>query len=133
MSNELLRAAVGLVVLAHGVGHVLFMPLAYSLMRIPESGHSWLVSGAVGDGVAHLVATAIGAVALVLFVVAGWGVLVQAAWWRRVAIVGAVVSALLIVVFWDGVPTSSAVFALAFDVLVLAALLVAHWPSESIA
>ena len=37
----------------------------------------------------------------------------------------------LIVVFWDGLPTSSAFFAVAFDTAVLVALLVLHWPSEA--
>jgi hypothetical protein len=33
---------------------------------------------------------------------------------------------------WDGIPTSSAVFALAADVVILVALVWAHWPSAEV-
>jgi hypothetical protein len=35
--------------------------------------------------------------------------------------------------FWDSLPTSPALSALAFDGVILAALLVIHWPAENIA
>jgi hypothetical protein len=35
-----------------------------------------------------------------------------------------------IVLFWDGIATTSAIFALAFDAIVLVALLVVEWPSS---
>jgi hypothetical protein len=42
-----------------------------------------------------------------------------------------VVSIALIAMYWDGLPVSSAFFAVAFDAVVLVALLVLHWPSEA--
>lgn len=130
MPNEILRWIVALAVLAHGVGHVLFMPVLAGVMRLPSSGHSWLLTSAVGDTPTRLVATLVAAVAIGAFVAAGAGLLTQVGWWRQAAVVGAAISIGLIVAMWDGIPTSSAFFAFVFDLLVLGALLIARWPTE---
>jgi hypothetical protein len=133
MSNELIRTVLAIALFAHGVGHVLFMPIAYSTMHVPDSGRSWLLTNALGVPVAQWIATGVAAVALSLFVASAYGIASQAAWWRTAAVVGAVVSAALIVAFWDGLPTSPAASALLFDGVVLVALLVLRWPTEQIA
>jgi hypothetical protein len=69
---------------------------------------------------------------LVGFIVATGGFLARATWWRGIALASAVASAVLIVAMWDGLPRSSAFFALAFDAAVLAAIAVAHWPPEQL-
>jgi hypothetical protein len=130
MSNDLWRWIIGLAVLAHGLGHVLFMPAMSGLMKLQASGHSWLLTGVAGDGVTKSLASLVAGVALVAFVVASGGLFVQAAWWRQLAIGASVVSIALIIAMWDGLPTSPAISALVFDAVVLAALLAAHWPSE---
>lgn len=129
MSGDVLRSVIGLAVLAHGIGHVLFMPFLNGTLRLQADGHSWILSGVLGDGATKGLATLVAAVAGALFIAAGVGVLGQTAWWRQLAVIAAAASLAVIVVMWDGVPTSSAFFALVFDVVVLAALLFAHWPS----
>jgi hypothetical protein len=131
MSNDLLRAVLAIVVLAHGIGHVLFAPMAYSAMRIPTSGQSWLLTGFLGKGLTDVLATAAALGLVVAFSVAAYGLFTQAAWWRGLLVVASILSIGLIALFWDGLPTSSAFFAIAFDVLVLVALLVLRWPSEA--
>jgi hypothetical protein len=131
MSNDLLRIVLAVVVLAHGIGHVLFAPLAFSAMRIPASGQSWLLTGTVGKGFTDVIATGVALGLVVAFSVGAYGVFTQATWWRPLLIAASAISIGLIALYWDGLPTSSAFFALAFDALVLVALLVLHWPSEA--
>ena len=71
----------------------------------------------------------VGGLAAAAFVAAGVGLIGLAAWWRVLAVGAAVLSMVVIVALWNGVPTSSAAFALAFDVVILVALVVVHWPS----
>ena len=129
MPNDLLRWVLTITVLAHGIGHVLFMPLLAPAMRLDANGHSWLLTGLLGDTATRWLASALGAVVLAAFAAAAAGIFTETAWWRTIAIVGAVLSAALVVAMWDGLPTSSAFFALAFDAVVLVALLVVRWPS----
>jgi hypothetical protein len=133
MSADVLRWVVGIAVVAHGVGHVLFMPLLNGVLRLDTTGQSWLTGGVLGDAGTAVLASVLAGLAGVAFVAAGVGVIVQATWWRQLAIVASVVSIVLVAAMWNGIPTSSGAFALAFDVVVLLALLVAHWPApESI-
>ncbi|HEX5589006.1 MAG TPA: hypothetical protein VFX65_01790 [Candidatus Limnocylindrales bacterium] len=130
MSNDLWRWLIGLAVLAHGIGHVLFMPALAQLMRLQASGHSWLLTGIAGDGITKGLASLVAGVVLVAFVAASGGLFLQAAWWRPLAIAAAIASAILIVAMWNGLPTNPAIAALVFDGAVLVALLLARWPSE---
>jgi len=129
MSGEALRWLLGIVLIAHGVGHVLFMPALHEVLRLQNDGRSWLVTPVLGDGITSMLASIAAGITAVAFVAAGVGIIVQAPWWRMIAIGASMVSIGVVIVMWSGVPTSSAVFALAFDVAVLVALVVMHWPS----
>jgi hypothetical protein len=118
---------------AHGVGHVLFLGPALRLTAwADQTGQSWVLTPLVGDGAARILASVVWGAALLLFVGAAAGLVLGSDWWRAAAIAGAVVSAVGIVAMWGGVAPSSAIMALAFDVLVLLALLVVHWPSAEV-
>ena len=132
MSPELVRWIVAIVVFAHGVGHVLFAPMLSGPMKLDASGHSWLLSGLLGDGPTHAAASIGAAVVTAAFVVAAGGVLLQAGWWRGLAIGAAIGSIVLLAAMWDGVPSGPASAALAFDAVVLVVLLVMHWPSTEL-
>src|SRR4029453_16609352 len=93
MSNEIVRWLIVLVVLAHGVGHVLFLAPAVGIANwADQSGHSWLLSGAVGEAGTRIVASAVWIAAVICFVGAVVGFLTGAEWWRSVILAGAVVS-----------------------------------------
>jgi hypothetical protein len=130
MSPDLLRWVLAAALFAHGVGHVLFMPLLNGALRLATSGHSWLLTGALGDAGTRLVVSAVSAGALVAFVASAIALVFLNEGWRALALTGALLSTGAIVAAWDGLPTSSAVFALIFDGAVLVALLVAKWPSN---
>ena len=132
--SDALRIVVAIVVFAHGVGHILFLAPAAGLGAwADQTGHSWLLSATLGEGPAKTVATLLWSAVIVLFVAGVGGFLMGTDWWRAVTIAASVVSLVGIVVFWDGIATSSAIFALAADLVILAALLVAHWPANELA
>jgi hypothetical protein len=126
----MLKLVLVVVVLAHAVGHLLFLGPS---LRVAEwagqSSHSWLLTSTLGDSPARAIASSIWVTTMVLFVAGVAGYLLDASWWRQVTVAGAVVSIAGIVLFWDGLATSSAGFALAFDVVLLVSLLVVHWPA----
>ena len=127
----MLTAILALVLLFHGVGHVLFLGPALRLVDwAGQTGQSWLLTSTLGDGPSRAVGAIVWTASIVLFVAGASGLLAGQPWWRSVTVAGAIVSLVGIVVSWDGLATTNAVFALVVDVLVLWALLVAHWPSS---
>lgn len=134
MSSTLI---IGIVLIAHGIGHSLgYFPI-FGWATAPDwTGDSWLLSGPIGTTAANAIAVALWTVALVGFVVAGLGILgiaVPSAWIRPTAVVAAIVSLVAIGLFWDAFPSVvSKIGAIAIDVAVLWAVLVAHWPSTDV-
>lgn len=130
MSPDLVRWIVALFVFAHGVGHVLFAPLLAGAMRLDSTGHSWLLTSVLGDGPTRAVASIVAAAVTVAFIVVAGGIVLQTTWWRGLAVGAAIASVVLVAAMWDGLPGSPAAAAVAFDIVILGALLVAHWPSS---
>lgn len=126
----MLKLVIAAVVLAHGIGHILFLVPSLGLANwADQTGHSWLVTPLLGDNLTRAIAAVVWSAAIVLFVGAVAGFFLGGDWWRTAAILGAVVSAVGIIAMWDGLPTSSAFLALGFDIVVLVSLLWADWPS----
>jgi len=120
--------------LVHGIGHVLFLAPTLRLAAwADQTGQSWLAEQLIGDGAARLLGAAAWTLAMVLFVAAAFGAYLDTDWWQPAAAVGAVVSLVAIVAFWTGIYTASAVFALAFDVVVLVVLVAARWQGFQLA
>lgn len=125
MSNWL-RIGLAVVVAAHGIGHILFLMPLISSTNWGQVSQSWLL----GDGgLARGVGTVIWLVSLVGFLAAAFGIFRETDWWQTAAIVSAAVSTVGLVLFWSSPPTSPAISALIFNLLVLAALLIFHWPT----
>lgn len=121
----ILAATVG-----HGIGHILFLGPAFGWSSW-GSGHSWLLTGVIGDGPARAFSAVVWTAAGVLFLVGVGGFMRDADWWRTTTIVAAVISLIGTVVYFDGIKQPSGVAALVFNVLVLGALIVARWPSAA--
>ena len=132
--SDPLRIVLVIVVAAHGIGHLLFLgPVAGLGAWAGQSGHSWLLTSAIGEGATRAIATLVWTAVIVLFLAGVGGFLAGADWWRGVTVAAAALSIAGVVVFWDGIATTNAIFALVTDVLILAALLVANWPSAELA
>lgn len=127
MSNWL-RILLAVMVGAHGIGHILFLIPLISSASWGQAAQSWLL----GDGgLAKGLGALIWLVALVGFLAAAFGIFRETAWWQTAAVVSAAVSTAGLVLFWTRPSTSPAISALIFNLLILAALLIFHWPTAA--
>jgi len=116
----LLRYLIAIALFAHGVGHVLFLANSWGYWRGNEEGRSWLFSGVLGAGqVVEGIFSLLWLVPLVGFVAVAWGYFTYQGWWPQLALASTVLSLVMIVLWWGGIDTSSAFFALVFDIVVL--------------
>src|SRR5512136_972912 len=114
MSNTLWLYLVAGFLIAHGIGHVggpWFFVKSWLSPELAHGAWKWLF-------------TAVWFVAMIGFIGAGIGVLQHQAWWRTAAIAASVVSLVVSVLYIQGPPFNAA----AADVIILVALLIAHWP-----
>jgi len=68
-------------------------------------------------------------VPLIGFVVGAWGHVAQQAWWGPLALSAAILSSVMIVLWWSSLNTSRAFFALLFNTIVL---VVAIWQQRTL-
>lgn len=128
MDPTILKLAVAGVVGAHGIGHVLgWMPAVGMATFAGVSGRSWALTGMVGEHAARVAAGLLFVVPTVGFAAAAVALLAGVPWWRQVAVASAVVSLGAIALYPQAFPTSSTIGAVAVDLVVLYAVLVAGW------
>jgi hypothetical protein len=130
--SESWRIVLAIVLGAHGIGHILFLVPSLGIAEWGQSTRSWLLTNLVGDGVARAVGSLLWLVAIVGFVAVGVGFVGQEGWWRALAVGSAAVSLLGLVLFWSAAAGSSAFAPALFDVAVLVAILVLHWPPSPV-
>ena len=108
MSTATLRLITAGVLLFHGVGHAWGILAALGItMGQNHSPDSWALTNLIGNSATRWICAAIWGAALALFVCAGLGLvgwLVPKEWWRPLALIGAVVSGLALVLFWNALP-----------------------------
>jgi len=129
MSGGIWRIVIALVILAHGIGHVLFLAPCLGITQWGQSAHSWLLTKALGDVPARVIGSLLWFVVIAGFVTAGTGLLGQQVWWRTLATASAGVSLLALLLFVNGSKTQPVLSAALMDVAILVALLWVHWPS----
>lgn len=122
----MLRAVLALMIGAHGIGHILFLVSLVSGSDWGQSTRSWLITG---ETPARLIGSVLWGIALIAFCAAVYGLLDQQAWWRTAATLAAFVSTAGLIIFWVNPASSPAVSALVFNLVLLGALLIVHWPS----
>ena len=129
MSGGFWRIVVTLVILAHGIGHVLFLAQCLGITQLGQSAHSWLLTKTLGDVPTRVIGSLLWLVVIAGFLTAGVGLLGQHAWWRTLAAAAAGVSLLALALFVSGSNRQPILSAALTDVAILAALLWLHWPS----
>jgi hypothetical protein len=132
MSGGFWRFVVALVILAHGIGHVLFLAPCLGITQWGQSAHSWLLTRTLGDVPTRVIGSLLWLVVIVGFMAAGVGLLGQHAWWRTLAVASAGVSLLALGLFLKGGQTQPLLSATLMDVAILVALLWVHWPSADL-
>ena len=127
----MLKIVIGLVLLAHGIGHSMGLLQIFKVASVNPQWHgdSWILTGVAGASVTQAVGAILWTVAIVGFaavagVVVGW---LPAEWGQPLAIVSSVVSLVGIAFFPIAFPLFSTLGAAAVDVAVLAAVLWFHW------
>ena len=82
----MLKFALAFLVLAHGLGHVLFLAPTMRLAEwADQSGHSWLVTPSLGDSIARLLGSAAWITVIALFTSAVIGFFMATDWWQSVS------------------------------------------------
>jgi len=100
------RVLIGLFIVLHGLVHLWYLLLSHKLVAFrPEmgwTGRSWVFTGLLGDPAARGLASIVYGLTAVVLVVAGLGVVARAGWEPPALLGSAALSALVIVLFWDG-------------------------------
>ena len=133
MSNEMLRSVIAVLVVAHGIGHILFLISSLGLADWGQSTRSWLLTDQIGDKRARAVGSLLWLGATAGFIVAGLAILAGWAWWRPLNIVSAAISLLGLILFLSRRPTQPAVSAALFDAILLVWMAGLGWLPTSLA
>lgn len=132
MDATIVRLVVAGVIGAHGVGHMLGWLPAWGIARFEGmSSHSWLLSGAFGEGGARVSAGILFIVPTLGFVAAAAGLLAGQAWWRPVAVGSAAASLACTALFPNAFSTGSTIGSVAVNLVVLYGILVADLGAEA--
>ncbi|MBZ0299384.1 MAG: hypothetical protein K8J31_06580 [Anaerolineae bacterium] len=124
MDNNLVRWAILIVLLAHGVGHVMGFLAAWTNVPMGFTDRPWVLSSTVT--LESAVGRAFGLlwlVALVAFLGGVYGLIGHQDWARTLLIAAAFISLVAILPWWNTVTAGSRLGAVLVDVVVIAALL----------
>lgn len=116
LNRPWVRGVIAVLLIGHGLIHAMGPAEVWGVAELPELTGTPSVD--LGETVATVVAVA-WLVALVVLVAAGWGILARRSWWRPTAIVGVIISQLVIIVWWGDAATGTIP-----NLLILTALLV---------
>jgi hypothetical protein len=138
MSPKFIQIAIPVVLILHGVGHVMGVLTAANLVGTDTwHSRSWLLTGPLGDSTARIIALVLWAVTVAGFLAAGAGAFgwsVTAGSWRTIAVVMAVVSLIALALYWNAFASlfPNKIGSIAVNLAVLYGVLIAHWPSTDI-
>ena len=120
----MLRIICSIALIAHGIGHIIGVSAAWTPVKMGFSGHPWIFSSGVNisSGIGRIFGI-VWLVAMIVSIASGVGLLLRFDWWVTMAIVGALISTGVLIIWFRAFPSGSDVSALAFDFLILAALL----------
>jgi len=102
----MVKFLVGLVIVLHGLVHLWYVVLSQKLVAYrPEmgwTGRSWLFTPLLGDPTTRGLAAIFYSLAAVALVMGGIGIYTRSTWGLPVLVGSAVLSAAVIILFWDG-------------------------------
>ena len=131
----MLRFIVGVFMVLHGLVHLLYFGQSARYLELQPGmlwpDGSWAFSRLIGDEATRTLASISYVLATIGFVAGGIGILVRQAWWHPVIVGSTAFSAVIIVLFWDGVVQmldNKGGIGLLVNLAILAALLVLRWP-----
>ena len=105
MSASTILIITGLVLIVHGIGHVMaFFPALNITSTDNWHYRSWLLTGLLGDTISRVLVIILFGAAMIGFIGAGLGLfgwLVPHSAWQTLAIVSAVISLVALALFWN--------------------------------
>jgi hypothetical protein len=130
-----MRFIVGAFMVLHGLVHLLYVGHSLRLFEL-QSGMvwpdgSWAFSKALGDERVRPLVAMLLVLAAMGFVAGGLAIFLGQPWWRPTVVGAAIFSAVLFVLLWNGGWQNlddQGLFAILINAVVLAAVLVFHWP-----
>jgi hypothetical protein len=133
----MLKVALALVLLAHGIGHSMGLLQVFKVAQVnPQwQGDSWVLTSVAGTTATQVVGIVLWTVAMIGFagvagVVVGW---LPATWWQPLAVGSALLSLVGLLVFPTAFPTFSTIGAAAIDIALLVAVLRFAWTPADLA
>lgn len=132
----MIKVALALVLLAHGIGHSLGLLQLFKVATVNPAwnGDSWILTGIAGPTISQALGIVIWTTAILGFtalagVMVGW---LPASWWQPLGLASAAISLVGLFLFPVAFPTLSTLGALAVDVVLLASILWERWvPAEA--
>lgn len=118
----MVKTIVALVLLGHGIGHIMGFLAAWTSIPMGFTDRPWLLGDAAIDSGLGRAFGVIWLVALAGFVAAGVGLLAGQDWWKAAAVAAAVVSLVVILPWWNTVTPGSKLAAVLVDVITLIVL-----------
>jgi hypothetical protein len=99
------------------------------------NARSWLLTDTIGETASKGISAVLWSACVILFVMGGLGVLgwgVPYDWWRTLAVVGAALSTVTLILFWNGFPAlfPNKIGAMAVNLIILDGVLIWDWPTD---
>ncbi len=105
MSAATIRIITGLVLIIHGIGHIMALLPALNIASTEKWNYrSWLLTRLLGDTISRVLVIVLFGAAMLGFITAGLGLfgwLVPHSAWQTLAIVSAVISLVALALFWN--------------------------------
>jgi hypothetical protein len=102
----MVRFLIGLFIILHGLVHLWYFTLSQRLVEFkPEmgwTGKSWIFSNLLGESTTRVLASSLFVLAAIAFVISGFGIFFRAAWWCPMLVGSALLSSVILLLFWDG-------------------------------
>lgn len=131
----MLKFIIGIFIVLHGLVHLLYFGQSWRLFELQPGlvwpDGSWVFSTLLGHEATRWLASLACVLAAIGFVAGGIGILVGQVWWRPVVVSAAAFSAVIYILFWDGVMQRLADkggIGLLINLAILAVVLLLRWP-----
>jgi hypothetical protein len=130
-----MKIVFGIFFILHGLVHLLYAGQSLRLFELrtgmiwPDG--SWFLSKLVGDSATRIMAGIMLALAALVLIAAGLGLILSGSWWRPVVVGAAAFSSLLFILLWNGsfkVLDEQGAVGLAIDLVILVIVLIFKWP-----
>jgi len=126
----------GIFLILHGLVHMWYVVLSQRWVEFQSemgwTGVSWLLTGSLGNKITNILATIFYSVSAIAFVLSGVGFFAKQDWTRTSIVIASIISALTILIFWDGKltqPVERGLLGLFISFAVLIAAVIFKWPS----